>query len=48
MAFYKHSQNNETHVKYYGKVACLMYTEMINFRPQKSENQFRNKNHTGD
>ena len=34
-------KNNETNDKFYWKVAFLMYTEMVNFRPQ-------NKNHTED
>ena len=27
-------KNNETNDKFYRKVAFLMYTEMVNFRPQ--------------
>ena len=29
-------KNNETNDKFYPKVAFLMYTEMVNFRPQSS------------
>ena len=27
-------KNNETNDKFYGKVAFIMYTEMVNFTPQ--------------
>ena len=27
-------RNNETNIKFYRKVAFLMYTEMVNFAPQ--------------
>ena len=29
-------KNNETNDKIYRKVAFIMYTEMVNFRPQQS------------
>ena len=54
---YKHSaqdcigtiphKNNETNDKFYWKVAFLMYTEMVNFRPQSWKTASKLKPHRG-
>ena len=43
-----HGCNNLVRKLVYRKVAFLMYTEMVNFRPQSWKAASRNKNHTED
>ena len=40
-------KNNETNDKFYRKVAFLMYTEMVNFRPQSLKAAPKQKPHRG-
>ena len=40
-------KNNETNGKFYRKVAFLMYTEMINFRPQSNSLETKTTPRTG-
>ena len=44
---YNRGQNNETNDKFYRKVAFLMYTEMVNFRPQSWKAASKLKPHRG-
>ena len=41
-------KNNEKNDKFYRKVAILMYTEMVNFRPQSWKAASKLKHHNKD